>query len=396
MTLPRIAAGKSSAQPVASESSRDVPLEALRGFAALVVVAWHFFLGFDPDVLSNPSYGVRGTPFFAFLHGSAAVSVFFVLSGYVLTRRYFETGDKRVLIIGAAKRWFRLFLPVFLSVMLSWLFFAGGLYAYEDAGAISHSDWLTSFGFSMIPPFEPNFLAAIINGFSETVYHDVNAFNPLLWTIHIELIGSYLAFAFAALIKWLRGRDALIALMLVLGVLSLHFINLFLINFLAGTLLAYYAPHFKTLKHTTAIVFIALSLVFLGYREPIGFYAMFDFLNPINGESLRAYTSTIGAVFIMMSFVGYAPLRRRLQGRAARALGRMSFPIYLVHIILLFSLGSTVFVLAKDGNSNGVALLITALDLIPAILVLAAVFVVIDIKWIAFVNSAFRRIKIAG
>src|SRR5580692_8294430 len=89
------------------DSSRDLPLEALRGLAALVVVVWHFFLGLDPAVLSLP--GLRGTPFFAFVHGSAAVGVFFVLSGYVLTRRYFETGQKRVLVIGALKRWFRLF-----------------------------------------------------------------------------------------------------------------------------------------------------------------------------------------------------------------------------------------------------------------------------------------------
>jgi peptidoglycan/LPS O-acetylase OafA/YrhL len=375
------------------ESSRDLPLEALRGLAALVVVVWHFFLGLDPLVLNLP--GLRGTPFFAFVHGSAAVGVFFVLSGYVLTRHYFETGQKRVLVIGALKRWFRLFLPVFLSVMLSWFFFHFDLYAYKDAAAISRSNWLMSFGFAMNTPFEPNFLGAIQNGFSESIYHDANAYNPLLWTIHIELMGSYIAFAFAGLVRSLRNHNWMIALALFLVGLSTHFVEPWLIAFLAGTLLAFHAPKLKSLKTTTGIVYLVLGITFLGYDEPVGFYGFLDFLEPINGETLRSYTSTIGAVFIMMSFIGYEALRRHLQGRAARLLGRLSFPIYLVHLILIFSLGSIVFVLAKDSNGYSAALAIAALALAPAILALAGLFAAIDIKWIAFVNSLFRRIKIA-
>ena len=330
------------------------------------------------------------------MHGSAAVCVFFVLSGYVLTIRYFETGQHRFLIIGALKRWFRLFMPVFLSVMLSWLFFHFGFYTYKDAAQISHSDWLASFGFAMLPPFDPNFLAALGNGFAEILYDCNNAFNPLLWTIHIEFMGSYIAFAFAALVSNLRHRNDMIASALVIGGVIAHFIEPLLIGFFAGTLLAFYAPRLRALKTPAALISLAIGLTFLGYREPAGIYAFLGFLDPINGESLRAYTSTLGAVFIMISFIGYEPLRRFFRGKIAQFLGRMSFPIYLVHLILLFSLGSTVFVLVYDGNNYREALLITALVWIPAVLLLAGIFAIIDIKWITFVNSVFRRIKIAG
>src|SRR5262249_27511963 len=143
---------------------------------------------------------------------------------YVLTRRYFETGQKRLLIIGALKRWFRLFGPVFLSVMLSWLFFTFDFYAYGDAAALSHSDWLASFGFAMNHPFETDFFSAIQNSFGET-FHDDPKFNPLLWTIHIELIGSYAVFAFAACIRSLKERNDLIALLFIFAVLTTHFIE---------------------------------------------------------------------------------------------------------------------------------------------------------------------------
>jgi peptidoglycan/LPS O-acetylase OafA/YrhL len=301
-----------------------------------------------------------------------------------------------VLIIGALKRWFRLFLPAFMSVMLSWLLFHFNLYAYREAAAISKSGWLLTFGFAMNPPFDPTFLAALKDGMREAIYHDNRSFNPPLWTIHIELIGSYIAFAFAALIGSLRGRNWAIALAFLLLGLTTYFFEPWLSAFLAGTLLAFYTPRFESLKNTTGLAFLTLGIVFLGYREPIGFYGFLGFLNPINGEILRSYTSTIGAVLVMMSFVGFEPLRRHLQGPVARLLGRMSFPIYLVHIILLFSLGSAAFVLAKDTNSYNSSLMVAALALVPAILALAGLFAVIDLKWIAFVNRVFSRIRVPG
>ena len=107
-----------------SGSSRDVPLEALRGIAALVVVAWHFTMSFfRPNWMLHIA---RRYALHRYLHSCTAqqrLAFSLALSGYVLTRRYFETSEKRILIIGALKRWFRLFLPVFLSVMMSWILF---------------------------------------------------------------------------------------------------------------------------------------------------------------------------------------------------------------------------------------------------------------------------------
>ena len=73
---------------------KDIPLEALRGVASLVVVVAHVCGGFFP--LSGGAD--RGTPLFVFMNGRAAIQLFFVLSAYVLTRRYFELGDNRILL----------------------------------------------------------------------------------------------------------------------------------------------------------------------------------------------------------------------------------------------------------------------------------------------------------
>src|SRR3954454_20974042 len=101
---------------------RLIELEAVRGIASFVVLAHHCFLGFAPSLLHGlvtpPGPGsLFGTPLFAFMNGGAAVVVFFVLSGFVLTYRAIERDDPKPLLAGALKRWPRLALPVVISTM---------------------------------------------------------------------------------------------------------------------------------------------------------------------------------------------------------------------------------------------------------------------------------------
>jgi peptidoglycan/LPS O-acetylase OafA/YrhL len=80
----------------------------VRGIAAGVVLVHHFLLEFLPHLHGrnfpdDPIALVR-TPLFALINGSAAVAVFFVLSGFVLTVRAFEDGRAERLIVGIFKR----------------------------------------------------------------------------------------------------------------------------------------------------------------------------------------------------------------------------------------------------------------------------------------------------
>jgi peptidoglycan/LPS O-acetylase OafA/YrhL len=114
--------------------------------AALVVLAHHTLLAFAPrlDGLFFPAerFGLFGTPFYAFLNGAAAVALFFVLSGFVLTYRIIATGNPAGLGIAALKRWPRLAglvaLVTFGAGLLAW----GGLYWNVEASELSKSPWL--------------------------------------------------------------------------------------------------------------------------------------------------------------------------------------------------------------------------------------------------------------
>ena len=80
----------------ARTDSKLVQLEALRGLAAFIVVAWHFLWAFDPARIGivdgfDHSAAMLGSVSFASIDGPAAVTLFFVLSGFVLPLGFFRS-----------------------------------------------------------------------------------------------------------------------------------------------------------------------------------------------------------------------------------------------------------------------------------------------------------------
>lgn len=80
--------------------TRIIRLEACRGIAAMIVLARHLADAFFPALVTQLS----GTPAYLFINGSGAVILFFVLSGYVLTVRFFAKHDSDYLLKSLIKR----------------------------------------------------------------------------------------------------------------------------------------------------------------------------------------------------------------------------------------------------------------------------------------------------
>src|SRR4051812_17451513 len=87
-------------------------LEALRGIAALIVAFTHF-----SEVFPSTRFAEPGSVLAIFFNGRAAVIFFFVLSGFVLTHKYFEMRDPRLLAMGAIKRLPRLAGPILIMTL---------------------------------------------------------------------------------------------------------------------------------------------------------------------------------------------------------------------------------------------------------------------------------------
>ncbi len=335
--------------------SKDVPLEALRGIAALIVVLDHSITGFLPKYYGYiPGLAkdrLQGSIFYCFFNGSAAVCLFFVLSGYILTRRYCASGDVRILLKGAVKRWPRLAGPVFVTTLASYALFFFHLYDFQKAGAKSGSPWLAAFanGFTQISGTDAtihsiHYWNMLQQGLFFTFFRGDWLFDSSLWTMHPELVGSFIAFGVAPiLLESVKSSIWITVWLIVMTLLILHFVRPDLVAFPIGVGMAVLLPRNYALRLRFAVPAFLLALYLLGYPNfASGAYAIFRPLDA--GGMPGVYPQIAGAAILISLFEILPQLRAIFSGRVSAFVGELSFPIYLVHALVICSAASSVYV----------------------------------------------------
>jgi len=92
----------------------------------------------------------------------------------------------------------------------------------------------------------------------------------------------------------------------------------------------------------TACAGLLLAFYFLGYSQGAKPYAWLTSVGA--GLQYGQYVWILGAVVAIVSVKGYPVLPRSLSGRIGVFLGSMAFPIYLLQVVVICSVGSYVFV----------------------------------------------------
>ena len=320
-------------------------IDALRGVAALNVFLFHGLLIFFPAAahLDGSHQGAlqqffRNSPINIVANGNFAVSLFFVMSGYVLTRVYFDHGDASVLSRRAVGRYFRLALPAAASVGLVVLLQKFGAYRVEQFWAAAQ-----------MPPYNvglpganaaPDLAEALINAFGNTWTRlpvPAETYNQVLWTMPIEFWGSFLAFGLAPIVAPLRWRGLICvvvagALMLWGGVWG----ECFAAFPLGVGLAARRGP-----QSCQAWWWLALAVgLYLGGRNEGLCYDWLNRLIPaIPGTNLWLAVNVLGAALVFASSLRLPQLQAALRTQPLLYLGRISFPFYLVHQSVLLTLG---------------------------------------------------------
>jgi peptidoglycan/LPS O-acetylase OafA/YrhL len=354
---------------------KDIALEAIRGGAALVVVVWHVCVAFFPYSLNG---WWQGSPLNLFMNGQSAVQLFFVLSGYVLTRRYFESGNNRILLKGAVKRWPRLMGPVLLVVLASYALFKLDLYQFEQAGAAAGSPWLIKFlsAYDTKPPIE--LWGALLQGSFFTFFGTEHFYNTPLWTMHPEFVGSFIAFGFAPILFEARK----LSLHLTIGLVAMGAVLAAHENYAAfpiGVGLAALVPRSAVISSRIAYPALLMALYFLGCPHSSN--------NAVYHPALMANAdvmNSIGAAILIVVSETFYPIRRVFSGRISQFLGDLSFPIYLVHVLIICSIGSAIYLRV---GAVPAALAVFAFSILASLPLMA-----FNKWWVAQVNAATMRI----
>jgi peptidoglycan/LPS O-acetylase OafA/YrhL len=370
---------------------RLLQLEGLRGLAAVTVVVWHFLWAFAPwelgAVAGWPAQGLAGNVATALMDGPAAVAVFFVLSGFVIPLRFFRSGQSRAVVEAAAKRWPRLAGLSVLAVLFAYGLFRFGLFHYREAGNLTGSDWLASYGGGepgRIP--SASLTGALREGLVGAFLDKSDAYDPVLWTMRHELFGSFLSMVLALAIC--RGPIKACGAVLISAAVLATAVDPWLLSFVAGTSLAFLVSTRRARLSAFATgVCISVGLFLFGYLEPAGAYSFIPVIQDAAGYRYdRIVVHTVSGLLIIIGLVGNERVGRAFAAKPLLILGRLSFPVYVFHFPLLCSLGCGLFVMFRQSMSYEVTIVLVAAIYASAVLLTGGLLVRVDDAWGAWLN----------
>ena len=377
-----------------------IPLEAMRGLAAIIVLIHHVLLGFAPYISgllpqARNANSFVGEWYFFLFNGTSSVTFFFTLSGFVLCWSYFNSGDKSNLLKAFFKRWPRLAGLVLITTLSSHLIFKLGLYYYEPASLISKSTWLLNFGCpapyctnGWAIRFEPSFIDAFTQGLT-TFFTGSFSYNTNLWTMKLEFIGSIAVFLIAAFISLILSFNYLVTASIIFLIWALS-VNPYLVPFIAGIFLSAILAKYKTrVGFYSALALMIIGVYLLSYLIPekdFAWVALIQYPSLI-ADNIRIIINTIASVLIIFSIMTNDFIFNKLNGKLFSFLGKLSFPLYLVHTLVICSISSFSFItMHQYGYTDELVLIITFLITLLSSIIISLPLIYIDSFWLKKIN----------
>ncbi|MBB2925299.1 acyltransferase [Cellulomonas cellasea] len=330
-----------SVSPTAAPRGTDRlrQLDGLRGIAAVVVVLHHsllLFPRFADTYLSNGQVPVAGsvlwwftaTPLKLLTAGGEAVTVFFVMSGIVLTLPVLSRGGFDW-VAYYPRRVVRLYLPAIASVLFATLLFA--LVAQPVLPELS--SWVNRVAVNDLT-VQRVLLA------TDLLFGDVVVNNPL-WSLRWEVLFSLALPVFLGVALLARRRPvAGILLTCVLAGFGGFFHNQslsYLPAFLVGAIIA---VALDPLRASAARLSAARGgHVLWALLAAAGAVALVAYwlVRPLADTDATVYgltigVSSLGATVLVLVAAFWAPAVRLLTTRFVQWLGVISFSLYLVHV----------------------------------------------------------------
>jgi peptidoglycan/LPS O-acetylase OafA/YrhL len=339
------------------QGNKLLAFDGLRGLAALVVLVYHLRLAFFPSTATyvKDHLGFMPWPFARFVrlmleglsNGSFSVYIFWVMSAFVLALQFFNKSRLREVVLAhdylenaTLRRFPRLLIPVLASVMFAYgLMSLGLMYNHELTHLLTsaqESVWLSN-----CYNFKPGFWDALLAGSWSSFfdYGSSSTYNNVLWTMKPELFGSLFLFSFLGLFGHGKIR---IFLYPVLAVFSFYLRVFWLESFIAGILLC---DLYVNLPRIPAPSRWLGSVIIVVRRNSYLSALAWSFFILLAG--LRNYGGvlyTILAFFAISFAVISAPSQRLLSTPPVLFLGKISFGLYLVHVPVICSFSSWLYI----------------------------------------------------
>jgi len=187
--------------------------------------------------------------------------------------------------------------------------------------------------------FEYSLMGAIYSGTVDAFFlSGKSLYNPVLWTMKIELVGSFLIFSLCLLRLRTYERYVEISCFIFLTILTVmkiigDYFGLGLLSFLLG----YWFYHFgKEINFYFAIFVFVLGLYFAGTHNDSVSYA---FISKIIGNKTYLLGNFISGFLIVYAIIYNQKVSSFFSRKIFVFIGKLSFSVYLIHLPIVNTFG---------------------------------------------------------
>ncbi len=327
---------------------RLTELDGLRGLAALTVFFSHT-VGLFPG---SDSFAAQRTPLHILWDGAAAVTFFFLLSGYVLVLPFVGNKRRKIDAVGfIVKRFFRLY-PAYWCALAFALLLRYITLQHNHLGMLSPwANGLWQF---------PVTMKLVITQFLMLVPGiETHGIDPVIWSLVIEMKISLIFPAIIFLVQRTpRIRYALFILAGLAIICPLLRSFAVLPIFTAGAYMAKYSAPLRDWIAPKSNFVKALALF-----VALGFYGAPTFLRLGDQWNSGDFLTAAGAAILLLLSLHWRPLSCFTTSNSVHFLGSVSYSFYLIHLPILLAVASALYPLLHSILLCAAAALILSLAL---------------------------------
>ncbi len=293
-------------------------LDSVRGIAATLVVIYHFVNWRYADRLSAKLTSI-------IFNGSDAVAFFFVLSGFVLSYKYIVLKHKLDIGKFYINRFFRLWPAFFVTVIINML--------YQRRAELSWENLPRMFFTNDFLFWEEALLIRPATGY----------YTPG-WTLVIELLMSmFIPFAIVIAHKNKKLVLWVTAYFMFLGN-SLALWTTFIPHFMYGVLVATFFMPIVTSEQTKNWIYkyrwplFIVGFILFSMRHIEKIHSLGSFYDNVIYEYLgyeASFFTGFGAFILLVLIMSSSKVKKVLEHRILKFIGRISYGIYLMHWLIV-------------------------------------------------------------
>lgn len=330
-------------------------IDGLRGICCILIFVHHFLLIFYPSTYSGnaaPSHMfakldvyLAQSPFAFLINGNFLVCIFCVVSAVSISYSIFGKTDWNRLSRSLIKRFPRLALPLFATSLLVYFMIKLSLFENDTAVQITQSWWLARYY-----RHDLNLWRVFRTSFIDVWFVGNDEFSTAFWMLKYIFYGSFATYLLS-IMAWKKNQKILIVYFFT-AVVFLLLDNL-IFNFILGTILGYFISNEMKPLHSKLIgaFLILLGMFFGGYPTGITPDNIYRFFPDVLQEVKPYFVyHSVGAFFVVAGF--YCLDLRLLKRKLFLFLGKISYAVYLLHIPVLFSFSTKLFVFLYSNGGH--------------------------------------------